>query len=231
MGFTLDKVLPWGRSFDEYVRMFDLSAAELQLRILGCGDGPAEFNAALSQAGGRVVSLDPIYVFNASEIQKRIAETYDEVMNQIRLNEADYLWETISSVEDLGQTRMSAMVRFLADFDMGKLGGRYVAGELPALPFENKAFDLALSSHFLFLYSDQLTAEFHLRSLQEMLRVAKEARVFPVLTLDGKLSQHLKWVIEHLEEVGYGAELVSVPYEFQRGANQMLVVKPISSAN
>lgn len=230
MGFTLDKVVPWGRSFDEYVRMFDLSAADLQLRILGCGDGPAAFNAALSQAGGRIVSLDPIYVFNASEIRKRISETYEEVMNQIRLNEADYLWEAIPSIDDLGQTRISAMDGFLSDFEMGKREGRYVAGELPSLPFEDEAFDLALSSHFLFLYSDHLTAEFHLQSLHEMLRVAKEVRVFPVLKLDGKLSQHLNWVVEQLEDVGYGAALKSVPYEFQRGGNQMLVVKPIASA-
>lgn len=47
MGFTLDKVVPWGRSYDEYVSMFDLSGADLGVRILGCGDGPAEFNAAL----------------------------------------------------------------------------------------------------------------------------------------------------------------------------------------
>ena len=35
--FTLDQVVPWGRSFDEYRRMFALSDDELRLRILGCG--------------------------------------------------------------------------------------------------------------------------------------------------------------------------------------------------
>lgn len=225
MGFTLDKVVPWGRSFDEYVRMFHLSAADLQLCILGCGDGPAEFNSELSRAGGRVVSFDPIYVFNTAQIQSRVSETYQAVMSQIRLNQADYLWETIRSVEDLGKIRMSAMDGFLSDFETGKLEGRYIAGELPFLPFENQSFDLALSSHFLFLYSEHLTAEFHLQSLREMLRVANEVRVFPVLTLDGKLSQYLDFVSAYLKEDGYCAELKSVPYEFQRGGNQMLVIK------
>ncbi len=231
MGFMLDKVVPWGRSFDEYVRMFDLSAADLQQRILGCGDGPAEFNAELSRAGGCVISFDPIYVFNTAQIRSRISETYEAVMNQIRLNWADYLWETISSVEDLGRIRMSAMDGFLTDFETGKLEGRYIAGELPFLPFENQSFDLALSSHFLFLYSEHLTAEFHLQSLREMLRVANEVRVFPVLTLDGKPSQHLNSVTACLKEDGYCAELKSVPYEFQRGANQMLVIKPSAFTN
>ena len=231
MGFTLDKVVPWGRSFDEYVRMFCLSAADLRLRILGCGDGPAGFNATLSLEGGSVVSFDPIYIFSAAQIRNRISETYDAVMEQIRLNQADYLWDVISSVEDLGRARMSAMDSFLADFETGKRDGRYIAGELPSLPFENASFDLALSSHFLFLYSNHLTAEFHLESLKAMLRVAKEVRVFPTLTLDGKPSQHINFVTARLKGDGYCAELKAVPYEFQRGGNQMLVVKPSVCTN
>ena len=43
--FTLDKVVPWGRSFDEYQRMFALTENDLGLKIVGCGDGPANFNA------------------------------------------------------------------------------------------------------------------------------------------------------------------------------------------
>lgn len=39
MAFTLDKVVPWGRSYDEYVAMFALSSDDLRRRILGCGDG------------------------------------------------------------------------------------------------------------------------------------------------------------------------------------------------
>ena len=33
--FTLDAVVPWGRSFDEYCAMFALSDRDLGLRILG----------------------------------------------------------------------------------------------------------------------------------------------------------------------------------------------------
>ena len=61
MGFSLDKVVPWGRSFEEYVKMFNLSDDDLKRRILGCGDGPASFNASLTERGGNVVYIDPIY--------------------------------------------------------------------------------------------------------------------------------------------------------------------------
>jgi hypothetical protein len=206
--------------------MFGLSERDLQLRILGCGDGPAAFNAVLTKQGGRVVSFDPIYAFDAAQIRKRISETYETVMAQLRKHRADYVWDAISSVEDLGRIRMSAMATFLRDYDTGVREGRCLAGELPSLPFECGQFDIALSSHFLFLYSDHLTAEFHLKALGEMLRVAHEVRVFPVLTLDGNTSPHLDIVAEHFAKGGFSVGLRRVPYEFQRGGNEMLLIKP-----
>ena len=159
--------------------MFGLSERDLQLRILGCGDGPAAFNAVLTRKGGRVVSFDPIYAIAAAQIRNCISETYETVMAQLRKHRADYVWGAIPSVEDLGKIRLSAMDTFLRDFDTGVGEGRYIAGELPSLPFECGQFDIALSSHFLFLYSDHLSAEFHLQALGEMLRVAHEGARVP----------------------------------------------------
>lgn len=227
MGFTLEKVVPWGRSYDEYVSMFGLTEVDLGLRILGCGDGPAAFNAVLTKQGGSIVSIDPLYVFDAEQIRGRISETYETVMAQMRKNQSNYVWKAISSIEKLGSLRMSAMEIFLEDFDAGKNEGRHIPGELPSLPFENGEFDIALSSHFLFLYSAHLSAEFHLQALQEMLRVAREVRVFPLLTLDGNSSPHLHLVNKHFANHGFALEIRRVPYEFQRGGNEMLVVKPV----
>jgi len=227
MGFTLDKVVPWGRSYDEYVSMFGLTENDLALRILGCGDGPAAFNSELCKRGGNGVSVDPIYVFDAAQIRSRVSDTYETVMTQVRQNKSDYIWGAIPSVEQLGNVRLSAMETFLADFDMGKCEGRYIAGELPSLPFKSGQFDIALSSHFLFLYSAHLSAEFHLQSLQEMLRVAHEVRVFPLLALDSTPSPYIEFVSNNLVKHGFGVEVRRVPYEFQRGGNEMLVVKPV----
>jgi SAM-dependent methyltransferase len=224
MGFTLDNVVPWGRSYDEYVSMFDLSEADLGLRMLGCGDGPAGFNADLTKHGGRIVSIDPVYAFDAEQIKGRISETYDTVMTQLRENRSDFVWGAIPSVEQLGILRMAAMETFLVDFIAGKQAGRYIPGELPLLPFAAGEFDLALSSHFLFLYSDHLSAQFHLQVLQEMSRVAREVRVFPLMTLDNRMSPHLPFVKEQLANLGFSVEVRRVPYEFQRGGNEMLVI-------
>ncbi|MBI3433044.1 MAG: SAM-dependent methyltransferase [Hydrogenophilales bacterium] len=227
MGFTLDKVVPWGRSYDEYVSMFNLTEKDLSLRILGCGDGPAAFNATLTKRGGSIISVDPVYVFDTAQIRNRVAETYGTVMEQMHKNQDDYVWIDIPSVEGLGKIRMSAMEDFLADFGAGKQEGRYLTGELPSLPFENGQFDIALSSHFLFLYSAHLSEGFHIQAIQEMLRVAREVRIFPLLALDGTSSPYLKAVNEHFSIKGFSIDTMHVPYEFQRGGNEMLVIKSV----
>ncbi|MEY4767367.1 MAG: hypothetical protein RL637_6, partial [Pseudomonadota bacterium] len=116
MGFTLDKVVPWGRSYSEYVDMFHLSDNDLKQRILGCGDGPASFNKILTEKSGYIVSIDPVYIFNTEQIKQRILETYDIVISQLQQNKKDYVWDTITSIEELGRVRMLAMDKFLTDY-------------------------------------------------------------------------------------------------------------------
>jgi SAM-dependent methyltransferase len=205
--------------------MFDLSARDLGKRILGCGDGPASFNAVLSKRGGRVVSADPLYRFSGQEIRERIAATFAVVMEQTRANAHEFTWRKIRSVEELGQMRMTAMEEFLADYPGGRGEGRYCEAGLSALPFADGEFDLALCSHFLFLYSEQFSAEFHVESVKELCRVAREARIFPLLELGARPSRHLEAVIGQLKNDGLRVEIRSVPYEFQKGGDRMLRVR------
>jgi len=224
MPFTLSEVIPWGRSYAEYVSMFSLSAADLRKKILGCGDGPASFNSILTSHGGSVVSVDPLYAFSAPLIRKRIEETYETVLAQTRKNRDEFVWDSIASPEELGRIRMSAMEVFLEDFETGKAAGRYKAGRLPRLHFTERAFDLALCSHFLFLYSRQLSEEFHLASITELCRVADEVRIFPLLELGGHRSRHLETIMAKLKNEQYHVAIEKVPYQFQKGGNEMMVV-------
>lgn len=224
MAFTLEQVVPWGRSFEEYRAMFDLGAAELGQRILGCGDGPASFNATLTRQGGEVVSVDPLYAFSVEEISQRIDETFETVLQQTRENAGEFVWEQIRSVEELGEIRRAAMQEFLADYPAGKECGRYREAALPALLFEEQTFDLALCSHFLFLYSAHFDLEFHLAALRELCRVAREVRVFPLLELGSTPSRHRDPVVAQLSAEGYDVQIRRVPYEFQKQGNKMLVV-------
>jgi hypothetical protein len=220
--FTLDKVVPWGRSFDEYCRMFSLTENDLAGRIVGCADGPASFNAEATRLGARVVSCDPIYAFSTSEIRSRITATSRDILEQTRQNQHEFVWTSITSPEELLDLRMQAMERFLADYDLGKVEGRYVTAELPLLPFEDRAFDLAVCSHFLFLYSQQLGEPFHHTAIKELCRVAKEVRIFPLLALGGIGSSYVSPIVDSFRQLGCTVSIERVPYEFQRGANKMM---------
>ena len=224
--FTLSSVVPWGRSFGEYRRMFALTEADLASRVLGCGDGPAGFNAEMTRRGGHIMSCDPLYQFDAAQIRQRIDETSAEVLAQARQNAREFVWDdAIPDVDALERVRMAAMTAFLDDYEQGRREGRYLAAGLPSLPLANGAFDLALCSHFLFLYSQQRDAAFHVESMRELCRVAREVRVFPLLALGGQPSPHVVPVTTKLEERGFTVTIERVPYEFQRGGNEMMRVR------
>jgi hypothetical protein len=223
--FTLDRVVPWGRSFDEYRHMFALSEIDLRSRILGCADGPAGFNAEASRRGVAVVSCDPLYGAEASQIRQRIEATFDEVLDQTRRNTDEFVWDTITSIDELAVLRKTAMEAFLADYDEGKAAGRYVEGELPALPFPNRSFDIAVCSHFLFLYSGQLGEAFHLKAMHDLCRVALEVRIFPLLALGSRPSPYVDMLVEAARNSGCDVSIEMVPYQFQRGGNQMMRIR------
>jgi hypothetical protein len=58
-----------------------------------------------------------------------------------------------------------------------------------------------------------------------MCRVAKEVRVFPLLAVDGERSSYVDALQKRLGAEGYAISIDEVPYEFQRGGNQMMRVR------
>lgn len=229
MSVRLDQVIPWGRTFDEYRRMFDLSAGDLAGRILGCGDGPASFNAEATARGRRVVSCDPVYVFDGAAIRRRFEDCAEPLMSQVRASADHYDWSYHGDADGLVRNRQAALDAFLADYGAGARAGRYVAAALPLVPFADATFDLALVSHFLFLYAELCDLEFHVASIRELCRVAGEVRIFPLFALDCRPSPHVPAAAGLLKRGGYRVEVVRVPYEFVRGANEMMRVTRIEA--
>jgi hypothetical protein len=219
---ALQEVVPWGRNLEEYVAMFALSDADRAVSILGCADGPASFNAEGTAKGMRIVSLDPIYSRRTEAIRSRIAQTADIATEHVRSNLDRYVWTSFADCDALFAARLRAMNIFLDDYELGIEQGRYVDGSATSLPFFDHCYDLALCSHFLFLYSEQNNLATHIKAVSELCRVAEEVRIFPLLDLDGAVSKHLAPVEMSLKRSGWRSERVTVPYEFQRGANQML---------
>src|SRR5262249_19334303 len=136
-----------------------------------------------------------------------------------------FVWSSIRSIEELRDLRLSSMRTFLDDYPAGRLEGRYVSAELPRLPFADRSFDLALSSHFLFLYTEQFDELFHRASILEMGRVAEEVRVFPLLALGAVRSRHVDPIADDIRRHGFDVSIERVPYEFQKGGNQMMRIR------
>lgn len=224
MAFNLENVVPWGRNFNEYKLMFQLNESDVSKNIAGFGDGPSCFNYEATQQGYSVTSFDPIYQFSKDELKKRIDDVRITVMQQMRENINNYVWTNIKNLEELENIRMSAMRSFLSDFEKGKQDGRYIYHKLPnRLIYADDSFEIGLSSHFLLMYTI-LGYEFHIQSMTEMLRVCKEIRIFPIVDLDANKADLISKVINYFDK-RYDVEIRKTQYEFQKGDNNMLIIR------
>ncbi len=133
MAIHLRGVVPFGRSFDEYAKMFNLTQAELQQPILSVADGPASFNAEGTRLGHRIRSVDPLYCFSATQIKQRFDAVVDDIIHQVENSLDDWVWSYHRSPENLRKNRENAIELFCQDFEGGKTEGRYQVGGLPQL--------------------------------------------------------------------------------------------------
>lgn len=200
---TRFRVLPYGRSFDEYRRMFAFREDDSAKSIVGVADGPSSFNAEAHRCCWRVRSLDPIYAFPPAVIGSRVERVLDRMVDSVAARPDHWLWSRFPNATDLKDYRRQVLQTFLEDVPGGAQQGRYVAGGLPQLPFRSDTFDLALCSYLLFVYTDALDLTFHLNAVDELLRVAPEVRIFPVRPA----AAYLDAVLSHTKRAGHSSEV------------------------
>ena len=99
MAIKYDSVVPWGRSYEEYISMFDLKDSDQNKSILGCVDGPASFNFRMNKNNKKVKSVDILYQFTKAEIEQRINETFKVVIEQTWNNRDKFIWSNIKDVD------------------------------------------------------------------------------------------------------------------------------------
>ncbi|MGF1608290.1 MAG: hypothetical protein ACFCUQ_02760 [Kiloniellales bacterium] len=220
--FDLDHAVPWGRSRADYCAFFDLGDLPRNARILDCAAGPSSFTAESTRLGWDVTAVDPLYRHSADEIARRIEAEVPRQVESLQRARDRFVWGRYGTPEKLAEMRLAAMRAFLDDYREAAGSGRYLAAGLPILPFHERRFDLALCSHFLFLYSHLFDAAFHIVAIAQLLRAAREVRIFPLLDLDGAPSAHLGPLRQALAARGAESEIRLVPYEFQRGGDRML---------
>ncbi|MGB5594501.1 MAG: SAM-dependent methyltransferase [Crocosphaera sp.] len=222
MVIKLEKVVPFGRTLDEYIKMFNLTPNDCRKSILSVADGPASFNAEGTKLGYDITSVDPLYLFSSQQIKQQFYDVIDDIIEQVENTPNDWVWSYYKSPQELRQNREKAISLFCEDYEKGKKEHRYQVGELPTLKFDKNQYELGLISHFLFLYSAQFDQIFHLNSVYEMLRVCREVRIFPLINLENETSPYLPFIIESLDKQGYKCKIEEVFYQLQLGGNQML---------
>ncbi|MFJ9844549.1 methyltransferase domain-containing protein [Kitasatospora sp. NPDC101155] len=212
------------RSFAEYRAMFALTDRDLGQRILDCPGGAAGFVAEAGRRGIDAVAVDREYATYREELGLLVERETLFKRGQLMREAPDFVWSWHGDPAGLIRERIAGARLFRAD--IAARPERYLAGELPELPFAEGSFDLVLSSHLLFSYGNRLGEDFHGAALLELARVARrEVRLFPVLVYDtGERYEGLDRLREELAGVGIGSRVERVAYEFQPGGDEMLVL-------
>lgn len=224
--FTLDAMQFFGRLGGDYEAMFGISLASLRGRtVLDCPSGPSSFISELHALGVDSVGVDPLYADTRDQLLERGLADIEHTVAQMRANPVAFADLDLDAYA-LGKRR--ALEGFAAHFETGKAAGHYVAASLPDLPFADRRFDLTLSAHLLFTYSDPstggllkdspFTREWHLAAARELMRVTRgELRLYPTTTRWAKPGRHP--LAEAIAEM-FAADGLRVRYEpsaFARG--------------
>ena len=223
----IDRIAFFGRTYDEYLKMFDLTEDHLRkIKVLDCPAGASSFTAEALRKGLSVTACDVLYDLSVKELVRKGCEDIRHVFERFDEVSHLYTWKYYRNKEEVIYLRHSALSLFSEDLTGGVERGNYIQARLPDLPFPDRRFDLVLSGHFLFLYGDRLDINFHISCLRELLRVSSgEVRIFPLTGLDAEPYPRLYEILRRFRSEGINATVVKVPFEFQRGANAMMKVR------
>ncbi len=227
----LDRVAFYGRTLLEYQKFFKLSDVELFnfQKIIDCPAGPSSFVSEIYNSKNyniEVVGCDPIFGKSVEYLKAIGYSDISYVTEKVSLSPNFYNWDFYKSIDSLKNQRTMALEKFLSDYSQGLSQKRYVKASLPDLPFDDKTFDLVLSGHFLFTYSNKFDLEFHISSILELFRIcSKQVRIYPIQQRSSKPYLSMDKIYSKLKEMEINYDIVTVPFEFQKGSNQMLLLE------
>jgi hypothetical protein len=223
----IDRIAFLGRTYDEYLKIFNLREDLLgKIKILDCPAGASSFTAECLGKGISATACDILYDLSIKDLVRKGREDIRHVFERFTKVSHQYIWKYYRDREEVIDLRHRALSLFSEDFTDGLQRGNYVRACLPHLPFHDGSFDLLLSGHFLFLYGDRLRTDFHMSCIRELLRVSSgEVRIFPLTGLDAKPYPHLYEILCRLRSRGIDASVMKVPFEFQKGSNIMMTLR------
>jgi hypothetical protein len=186
-GLQLDRVVLLGRTFEEYRRYFLLEPDDLiGKKVLAVAGEVSSFCAEANNRGIKVTAFDPIHSLPPEKIRERSESDLESVYRSIG-RVPTYRWGFYKNPDYMRKLRERVSAIFFADYNTHP--ERYMAGELPILPFHDSEFDLTLVSYLLFAYQDRFDYKFHRDSIREIMRVTRvETRIYPTVTFEAQLN-------------------------------------------
>ena len=173
-------------NLSEYQVLFNLTPEDLDKKIIDFPAGLNSFSAEMFQQNRPAVACDKLYADSLALKQ---------------------LAEKIVTENQPGADKVATIKYFEKDFPQGFKEKRYVAGNLPELPFSNHQFDLLLCSFFFFFNGDNVDNGWN--NLMEMLRIATEVRISPLLA-DHNPEKLLGPLMLKLQMHSFGIEIRSI---------------------
>lgn len=216
------------RSFAEYVAMFALEDAELRRGpVLDAAGGASSFAAEARARGIRAAAADPRYALSPAELYEQSVEEIAASTAKIEKLKEAFDWTFYGSVEAHRANRERSLEAFRANYDGPEGRSTYRAAALPALPFDDESFALVLCSHFLFLYEEQFSYDFHRAAVKELYRLVApggELRIYPLHSLRFAQYERLDELLAELEAMGAVAETLPSRLPFIPGSTRLLRV-------
>jgi hypothetical protein len=232
-GLKLENVIFTGRTYSEYVRMFNLKEEVLSAyTFFVCPGGASSFTSVANKKNYKVRTGDVLYGLSKEELEERGRSSVNIIRSKMGDVINGYNWDEYGDVEGLLNERVLSLKEFLSDYESGLEEGRYLKCTLPVLPLADNEVDIVLSDHLLFTYPQFFDYNFHLQSIKEMLRIAKsEVRLFPLISSgSGTRPQFFEKLNDHLNnKMGFKTTIETVPYHFQIGSNKILRIQKSNS--
>ncbi|MFG2917780.1 hypothetical protein ACGF0D_33410 [Kitasatospora sp. NPDC048298] len=222
-------VLVTSRPLDEYCALFGLTRARLAALpgpLLDCPGGAAGLAAEARELGCRVIAVDPAYALPLPVVADRALAARAAMAAAMAAR--PHLYPSPRPYRSERYLRSWDRARRLFAADSAAHPQRYVAAELPRLPFADGAFALTLSGYLLFAYPERFGLERQLAALVELVRVTAvdgEVRVQPLCDGYGHRCGHLDPLRYALGEHRIASEVRRLPGAVDGRTHRVLVLR------
>lgn len=194
--------------------------------ILDVAAGASSFVPECGRRGIEAMAVDPLYTATADALLQRGLGEIAESTEKLAKLEHEYDWTYYGDLAQHRALRERSLGTFVEAYRQER--GRFLAGSLPSLPVPDDTFTLVLCNHFLFLYHDQFSVNFHRQAIRDLIRVCQpggEVRIYPLATLARQPYPGLAAVESEIVAAGATSERVETSFRFLTGGTEFLRIR------